>query len=254
MLSKIYPTETHEDEIPKENRTRSHDPTISRRIRGSIQPGFDMNKISFDWNSRTNSERKLKRQTPATIGNNSFLPKIHSQRSIQYNPEESTKKKLFMTKNWDILRQMTIVQNNHIQSLANVDKFGITANFGSNIGNRFKEEKISVASPKESRFWSPNRRSFMSDGGQEKIHNFNDHDANKLILQAPRFPVKRTSRKESARRLKPSREVQRKRVLSEEPRDNNPFTIISKNKPKIMLKLLSKKLKKRSGGLIPLHS
>jgi hypothetical protein len=53
-------------------------------------------------------------------------------------------------------------------------------------------------------------------------------------------------------KLIPSNEIRRKREFSENPIDNNPFAIISKNKPKIMLKLLAKKLRKRSGGIIPL--
>jgi hypothetical protein len=83
VLSKIYPPEIYEKEIIIENRTRSLDSITNRRTRGNMDDDWNTDRMLSEYNSRLKSERKCKHQTPATIGNHYFLPKLNSQTSIQ---------------------------------------------------------------------------------------------------------------------------------------------------------------------------
>jgi hypothetical protein len=69
VLNKIYPPEIYEKEITIENRTRSLDSITNRRTRGSMDDDRNTDRMVSEYNSRINSEKKRKRQTPATIGN-----------------------------------------------------------------------------------------------------------------------------------------------------------------------------------------
>jgi hypothetical protein len=150
VLNKIYPPEIYEKEITIENRTRSLDSITNRRTRGSMDDDRNTDRMVSEYNSRINSEKKRKRQTPATIGNHYFLPKLNSQNSIQYNPVESSKNILPPSSNLN-QHQIKIVKKSHIHDIVSRERFGVTANFGSNMKNRFYDDRVSVASTKESR-------------------------------------------------------------------------------------------------------
>ena len=132
----------------KSQRTRSHDPTSSMRIRGSIQIGEDAEKISIDFKPRTNSERRKRKKTNVTTVNPHFLPKIHSQRTLIIPRETKSK-----------CNKIKLINLNFQEKLRrNMDgepEIMMTSGFGSVICNNLPPEKLfekpMVMSPMESR-------------------------------------------------------------------------------------------------------
>lgn len=91
----------------KEHRTRSHDPTSVMRFRGSIQPLQSNEKISVNYKKRTNSERKKRDKSNATMANSNFLPQIHSHRNLVIAPEMRVKQNKKLSRN-NVQKKMTM--------------------------------------------------------------------------------------------------------------------------------------------------
>ena len=276
FLSKFMPQEKFTQiSRNKEQRTRSHDPTSAIRFRSSIQPNEDSDKILVNVQLRTNSERKQRNQTNATVAHPHFLPQIHSQRTHFIIPKIISKVNLPQPNNLNFQRHSQGKAQEYRKELAITAKFGSVVMKNQNshkflIGTSPSGicfEKSSVASPRENRLWSPSKLSFLSDGNREI--NFSDLTNKLCATKPPRFPSTRISRKLSFKnriaginnwkdvfsqerkytKVCLDMDIGKRESEIKEKGFQNPFKVLSKKKPKIMLKLLSKKMKKKTNPI-----
>lgn len=178
LLSRIYPKEVPEGcKKSKKQRTRSHDPTSSLRIRGSIQAAEDNNQISVDCELRNNSERRQRKKSRnVTMLHQNHLPQIHSQRTLIL-PDQHPRPSKFKLVNLNLNKKLKLQNKNNLQNFQscqnlehfeNFEKMGVTAEFGQ--FNKYIKrqlpssrlfEKVPILTPNESRVGSPSQSSFL---------------------------------------------------------------------------------------------